>query len=126
MTVGLVLLMACGSGTSVPDEVIQPEDMVPLLVNLHQAEAKVANLRISKDSAYEVMRHYELYIYEQTGISEEAYLQSQQWYLEHPRLFNDIYKNVVDSLSYLEETVKTAPPQNEPEEATGTPLETDG
>ena len=112
LTAGLVLLMACGQKTSIPSDVLQPDTMVQLLIGLHHADARVSNLRISKDSAYVVMRHYELYLYDQHEVSEEEYLSSKQWYLSHPEVYVSLYERVVDSLNTMEETVRPEPRNN--------------
>jgi len=114
MTAGLVLLLACGKETKLPSDVIPPEEMVGILVNIHQADAKVGNLKISEDSAFTVMRHYELFVWDQHGVSEEEYSRSQQWYLQHPDLYTKVYTEVVDSLSVLDEMAKAKPEQNDP------------
>ncbi|MEL6537303.1 MAG: DUF4296 domain-containing protein [Bacteroidota bacterium] len=120
MTAGLVLLLACGSETSLPSDVIPPEKMVGILVNIHQADANVGNLKISEDSAFIVMRHFELAVWDHHGVTEEEYSRSQQWYLQHPDKYTEVYTVVVDSLSVLDEMAKQKPEQNEEEPAPAT------
>lgn len=80
--------------------------MVAVLTDVHQADAKVSNLKVSEDSAQVIMRHYDLAIWKKFNVSEENYLESFQWYLEHPVIYKDVYARVVDSLSMLEELLR--------------------
>lgn len=123
LTACLVLLMACGKETSIPSEIIQPDKMVNILIDVHQADAKVSNLRILEDSAYVLMRHYDLAIYREHGVSEDDYRTSYQWYLQHPEVYKDLYVVVVDSLAYYEETVKptSESTENQPTRTNATP-----
>ena len=53
------------------------------------------------DSLEMIFRNYEKYLMDQHGFTDSVYLQSYEYYLDHMELMDEIYRDVVDSLSVM-------------------------
>ena len=94
----LVILCACGSSDQ-PENLMTPEQMTKLLVEVHLLEAKVAEIPIVPlDSSQFVFDHFEKKLFDEMEITTDQYEVSFKYYLDHPKEFGKIYKAVVDSL----------------------------
>lgn len=97
-------LFACTyqKGPERPDDLIPPEQMVPFLVELHLAEAKMSYGDIrDADSLEIVFRNYEKHLFEKYKIEDSLYYRSYEYYLSNMDQLHEIYGAVVDSLSVL-------------------------
>ena len=85
-----------------PEGLIPPEQMVPFLVELHLAEAKMSygNIR-DADSLEIVFRNYEQHLFNKYEIKDSVYYRSYEYYLSNMDQLHEIYGAVVDSLSVL-------------------------
>ena len=85
-----------------PEDLIPPEQMVPFLVELHLAEAKMSygNIR-DADSLEIVFRNYEQHLFNKYEIKDSVYYRSYEYYLSNMDQLHEIYGAVVDSLSVL-------------------------
>jgi len=102
----LVILTSCG-GSKVPENLIQPEQMTKILMEVHLLESKIGEVSIVPyDSTQKVYEHYEELLFEDLGVTQEMYETSFNYYLDHPRQFEKIYNAVVDSLLQKEKTTK--------------------
>ncbi len=89
-------------GPDKPDHLIAPEQMVPFLVELHLAEAKMSYGDIrGADSLEIVFRNYEKLLFDKYNIEDSTYYQSYEYYLSNMDELHKIYGAVVDSLSVL-------------------------
>lgn len=108
LTVSLLLIATgCAKKVEIPENVLQKEVMVDFLIDAYIAESKTKNLRLPHDSARVIFRHYELALYNRHNITEEAFERSYQFYLEHPKLFEEINATVLDSLGVRERLTQT-------------------
>lgn len=80
--------------------------MIGVLIDVHLAEAKINQLRISKDSASKVFNIFEKDIFEKHQIKDSVYKMSYTYYLDNPKKMELIYNAVVDSLSLREQLHK--------------------
>ncbi len=96
----LLLLFSCsGDSVSIPDTVIQPDKMVPLLVEMHKADAeKQVNRMYYPDSTRMDTVNYNT-IFSNHGVSRTVYDSSMSFYTKHPELFDKIYDRVMESLN---------------------------
>ena len=100
----LVILLACG-GSKEPENLLTPQQMTKLLMEIHLLEAKVDELPIvPQDSSQSVYNHYEKLLFQDLEITDEQYEVSFNYYLDHPKQFEKIYNAVVDSLLQKEKT----------------------
>ena len=85
-----------------PASLLNHQEMVSFLVDLHLAEAKMNYIEVGKTDSLEVVfRNYEKYLMNQHGFTDSVYLQSYEYYLDHMELLDEIYSDVVDSLSVM-------------------------
>lgn len=96
--IGLVLLLAaCGSGSLVPRDFIQPPEMEKILFELNMAEEFVSAY-MTKDSTrnkdVEIKKEYHK-IYLLHGVNEKKFEESFAYYKQNP----DLFRVVMDSLN---------------------------
>lgn len=85
-----------------PDNLVPADKMIPFLVDLHLAEAKMSYGDIREaDSLEIVFRNYERYLFSKYKIEDSAYYRSYEYYLTNMDQLHEIYGAVVDSLSVL-------------------------
>lgn len=110
VTVALILLVGCGSDnalTEPPPQLLSQQQMVSFLIDLHLAEAKMNYTEVrNSDSLEVVFRNYEKHLLNQHGFTDSVYLQSYEYYLDHMELMDEIYSDVVDSLSVMNSQLK--------------------
>jgi len=94
----MLTAVACNRSAS-QVEIMNQEQMVSYLIQLHIAEAQVQNLRLKKDSSKVVFDIYERHLLEKNGLSDTLFVSSYNYYLEHPIELETIYEAVVDSIS---------------------------
>ena len=95
-------MFACSKDSEVPDWVVSKERMVPFMIDIHLAEAKIKVLKLNYDSSLAFFRKLEDDVYEKHQITDSIYLESFNYYLNHPDLLLEIYEQVIDSLSLKE------------------------
>ena len=100
----LVILTSCGTPET-PENLIGPEKMTKILMEIHLLETRVKELGIlPQDSAQVVYDHFEKLLLNDLGIEQKQYETSFNYYLDHPKEFEHIYNVVVDSLLQKEKT----------------------
>lgn len=92
-------VMACGKETLVvPDEVMDQQAMVDVLIDIRVAEGMVGSLNLKEDSAKAVFKAFEKKIFQEHGIDSASYTSSYNFYLTHPELYLEVTDVVIDSL----------------------------
>jgi hypothetical protein len=100
---------SCDNTLGPPKDVLPERKMVSLLVELHLAEAKVKNLRVTTDSANQLYSLYELQILDTHNVSQETYLHSYQFYLDNHRLMTRVQDAVLDTLLQRQQKLERMP-----------------
>ncbi len=99
----LILSAACSKKeASDPRDLYSRKEIASFLVDLYILEAKVKNLRVSKDSSKVLFTIFEKKLYEKHEFDDSVYRVSFEYYMEDPKGLTDIYSIVVDSLSLRE------------------------
>jgi len=96
--VGLLMLQfACSRPVDpIPSDIISPDKMVPILVDVHLVEgARNGSLILGDTNQIE---DYYAKIYQKYRVSEADFKTSFAFYSDHPDHFIPIYERVVDSL----------------------------
>jgi len=91
-------VLSCGTKEEVPAELLTQEQMVRLHIDLHIAEAQSKKLNLRGDSAFVVFRYLRNDIFNQQQVSDSLYQASYEWYIQHPKVMEQIYNVVIDSL----------------------------
>lgn len=101
----IVILVGCGDDSTLtkpPPSLLSKQQMVSFLIDLHLTEAKMSYIEVRKTDSLEIIfRNYEKYLMNQHGFTDSIYLQSYAYYLDHMELMDEIYDDVVDSLSVM-------------------------
>jgi len=98
LSIIILVAVSCASNTG-PEIIMAEEDMINYLIDLHIAEAGVQNLRLKGDSAKIVFAAREKQMLLEHQISDSVFINSYNYYLNHPVQLERIYSAVVDSIS---------------------------
>lgn len=102
----LVILGACAAKEQ-PEDLIEKEKMVKLLMEIHLLEAKMTQVPVEpSDSAVVVYNHFEKLLFEEFDITKDQYETSFNYYVDNTAEFEKIYNAVVDSLMQREKLIK--------------------
>ncbi len=97
-------VVSCGSTqeSRAPEGLIPKEEMVNLLMDVYNTEARIASFAQNYDSSQQIFNLVEADILAQYGATPESYKETMQYYFDHPDQLLEIYEAVVDSLSFQE------------------------
>ncbi|SDX40231.1 protein of unknown function [Hymenobacter psychrophilus] len=100
----LLTASACQKTDEVPApaQLLPPDKMVNLLVELHTLEARVESAGLTPDSSRALFRQEQKKIYWRHEVSDSTFTQSFRYYAIQGQELNKLYKSVVDSLATLE------------------------
>ncbi|MBK6444969.1 MAG: DUF4296 domain-containing protein [Bacteroidetes bacterium] len=82
----------------IPKDVLSPDEMVPLLIDMHIAQAAVSVFQYSDTIRYN-NTELSVYILKKRKIEPEKYLRSMKYYSARPDQLSEIYQHVIDELS---------------------------
>src|SRR5436190_24113954 len=82
---------------AVPKELISPDSMVNILVDVHLAEAATNVTRLNDVQKFSASDLYPL-IYKSHHIDSSAFRKSFEYYLQHPKKLDKIYEQVLNEL----------------------------
>ena len=110
----IFFLLSCEDQGKIPDNIIPPDKMVNVLVDLHIGEAKIKTLSRSKlDSPFVYFMKIKQETYQNYDIDHARFDSSYNYYMsKRLEIMEDIYTRVVDSLSLREATGNTRPSVN--------------
>ncbi len=89
-------------------DLVEKDEIIPLLIDLHmvyaiQSSVKFRNLSQDVDSV-----DVYTYIFEKHGVSKVAFDSSIAWYSRHPKLFTEIYDEVVMDLTQKQDSLEVS------------------
>jgi hypothetical protein len=89
-----------------PKDLLEKDEMIPLLIDLHivyaiQSSVKFRELSNDVDSV-----DVYSYIFEKHGVSKVVFDSSIAWYSRHPKLFTEIYDEVVMDLTQKQDSLE--------------------
>lgn len=102
---GLLLLgiflafTSCSNEVKRPEEIIPPDTLSQMLIEIHIAEAKVNQSKLPRDSALSYYVFLESEIMNKYNVDTSRYHQSMRYYTENIRQLDEIYEVVLDSLN---------------------------
>lgn len=94
----MLAVIGCGDRDK-PELLLDHPTMVSYLIDLHLAEAKITNIRVEQDSSIFLFSILEEDLQRKHDITPSEFIDSYNYYLQHPEEFQLIYTAVVDSLS---------------------------
>jgi hypothetical protein len=100
--------MACSESRELPKGILPTQKMVALLIDLHWSDAKIAQSAYTNtDSAQYNYWQLESAIFKRNKTDTLTFRKSLAYYSQQPKLLEEIYAIVIDSLSYRESLAKT-------------------
>lgn len=106
-----ILLIACSKEkrVSIPSEVIPPEQMVPVLVDFHLAEAALIKAREAKQNVDSLKGQYYHSITKKHHITFNTFNVSIKFYSSNLKELYTIYRDVVSELSKTQSRIVSRP-----------------
>lgn len=101
-----ILLITTACNTSVPNDVIPPDKMIPIAEEMHLADAILTQKRILKGNE-EAMTYYQ-HIYDKYNITPEDFETSITYYAKNPKPLRKAYAKVIALLSQRDSLLKAA------------------
>jgi hypothetical protein len=98
----LFLVYACGSKdekTKIPDNIIPPEKMVAIIVDFHLVEASIAQGQQRHEDVNQITNYRYNSVLKKHNISRNKLSESFNFYTDHMKDLEKIYKEVVVELS---------------------------
>ncbi|MDH5399632.1 MAG: DUF4296 domain-containing protein [Cyclobacteriaceae bacterium] len=102
----LVLLIGCVNYT-LPDNVMSREQMAEVLLDIYLAEAKIASGGKRDFSATEIYPFFHEKILERNQITDSVYQANISYYLSNPRLIEEVFNMMIDSLTVRQQRLST-------------------
>ena len=80
--------------------------MIKTQIELQILEAKIGQLRLSKDSSTVLYKVFEERLFDSLNIDREKYARSFEYYMNDIEAMDKIYEAVIDSLSLRERLIQ--------------------
>ncbi len=106
----VLFLSACQSqevDQEIPPAPLSQEKAVPLLVEIHIAEAAVKSNKLKKDSLlnYSLEELY-TFVFEKHGMNQESFDELMDYYHQYPEVYETVYEEVTQKLETQLKTIK--------------------
>ncbi len=99
-----VLITSCKTKeVEIPDDILQPEQMKNLLIDMHLIEAQRSNQNILFDTLG--AGDYYKKAYEKHKLSGSEFKRNMEFYSRNPKFIIQTYKEVIDSLDRWEKSL---------------------
>lgn len=85
-----------------PDNLISIDSMVPILIDIHIADALLSDIRLHDKDLRDSTRSYYNYVFKKHEISRMQFDSSMRYYGESPKILLDIYDEVLKQMSITE------------------------
>ncbi|MFM8740099.1 MAG: DUF4296 domain-containing protein [Cytophagales bacterium] len=102
----LVFMAACGGREEKSAAVLTKEKLTALIIEMYLAEAKMDATSLPRDSTIKFFVPREKKILEKLGIPDSTLKITYDYYLQHPKEFEEVYDAVIDSLNLREQQIK--------------------
>ena len=107
VAIGFLIFQGCSRREeSVPKEIISPDSMVAILVDVHLAEAAANMNRINDVQRFSAPELYPV-IYKSHHTDSITFRKSFDYYLDHPKKLDKIYEQVISELSRRESEINS-------------------
>lgn len=99
----IFLVLSCNLGKNeIPGNILPKNKMIPILIDIHIAEASVQENGVVGDSAIQKAKDYYAYIYKLHDVTAEQFEVSFDYYCRNLSLMNEIYDKMIEELSKKE------------------------
>ncbi len=99
----MLLLGGCsGQSDTPPANILKPQAMVRLMIDLHLSESKAMQVRVPGDTVRYVYTAFKERALKKNNTDSATFNRSFKWYSSHTDLMDKVYADVVDSLGVRE------------------------
>ena len=96
----------CGKSNSAPDDLIPQDKMIPILIEIHIAEAMIQLKELTDDSIAMYSKAYYDRIFEDHQVSQTQFENSMDYYVDHPELYESIYTKVQEEVKQIRQGIE--------------------
>lgn len=86
-----------------PEGILDKEEMVAVLVDIHLAESYGYMLRLNEDQKIDFERDEYAKVFKLHHLTLEHFEKSYQWYIDHPVVFDLMYDKVIEGINLQEQ-----------------------
>lgn len=108
-----IIFLGCSSKQERPIDVLTPEQMTALLIDVYVAEAVTENVPMLRDSSIKYFIPFEKKLLAEKHIPDSVLRRTYEYYVAHPKEFEKIYDVVIDSLTLREQRTVDRVPKKE-------------
>ena len=87
-------------------DLLEKDEMIPILIDLHLTYAIQSSVVFRKFSLEADSVDTYTYIFEKHGVPKVVFDSSIAWYSRHPKLFTEIYDEVVMNLTQMQDSLE--------------------
>lgn len=104
-TIAFTLLFAAcvNDRPNVPAELIQPDQMVEILTDIHLVEGNAQVARSYTTAGQDFLDSSYRLVYAQHGVDMQTFDSSYRFYLRHPKFFERMYEQVIENINHFEQ-----------------------
>lgn len=103
----IATVVACQSGeVTIPDDVVPKDKFARIMIDVQLTEGLKSQYTHRKSLGSDYVRVLYDELFEKHGITEEEFQHSFKFYRTYPALMEEIYEQVLDSLSTLDAQIK--------------------
>ena len=93
------MVTSCQQKKVTPSGVIPKDQMQSILTDIHYAQVKVAMESLPADSANTHLVSYYQHVFRLHHITAQQFLDSFDYYTQHPDQMDDVYQNMINDLN---------------------------
>ncbi|HNP19917.1 MAG TPA: DUF4296 domain-containing protein [Fulvivirga sp.] len=94
-----LMIVGCTRTKEIPNDIMKPNEMVPVLLDIYLAESQITELRLNRDTTASIFQTYEGLIYDSLNVDREKYKKSLTYYYDHTDQLEIIYEAILDTLT---------------------------
>ena len=99
----ILVTVSCGHKKfKVPDEYLSPEELIPLLIDIHLVDGVLQNERTTRQVKEDSAFNYYAAILKKHSITRTQFDSTIHYYSQYPDEFAKIYDEVMEELSIME------------------------
>lgn len=87
-------------------DLLEKDELIPILIDLHKAYAIQSSVKYRKISLDVDSVDVYTYIFNKHSVSKVVFDSSIAWYSRHPKLFTEIYDEVVMDLTQMRDSLE--------------------
>ncbi len=96
-------LVACGSRSDKPKDLLTKSQMVHTMTDLYLTEQRVVSLGVFRDSSMRIFGELSPKVFREAGTTDTIFRQSLNYYMAHPKDLEEIFNALIDSLNLREQ-----------------------